>query len=551
MKKRYKAILLSLALALLLQPVTQVFAVSNVTNNISTMATKENSSLVGEYNIANTGNELADSFVNIWEPNVINQITERIPSLLRGLHKNSKGKPVVIDMDLYNNPNDSKNGANVYTNPIQVIINMKNTNWNVNGNIKATLAHELTHTLMGEAVKQNQPRWYVEGIAETMGGGFVFYNRGLDGSNADQLVRGVGLTSSYSSYRLGYIACMYIGYLANGEGEIDLYKISEGLDKFTSDLVDDMSFENAILKHTGYTQEQFENLFSSKDRKPEIDKLIDFTNRLAIEVKKDGYYGSGSLIGDKLSTISDNLIKNKPYSRSPISIRQIKVNGKLYNLNSIEDNPRPEGWVEPPKTPEILVNYSYKPNKPYDGKPIKLPEEKDLYIYNGLFKDVTYNWLKDNVSIGSKPPVDVGNYTLQITASNSEGSTTIEKNNIIISESDIKPIENMLDITSEKVVDEEGEEYTKYHYSYNGMTPKEMEEKGLYLAVTTSEDGKNWVAWSDVTMYGLEPGTFVNYGGYIRFAVVDYPMDNLFSYKDDLANIEKTLAVSDVFSNNL
>lgn len=110
----------------------------------------------------------------------------------------------------------------------------------------------------------------------------------------------------------------------------------------------------------------------------------------------------------------------------------------------------------------------------------------------------------------------------------------------------------MLDITSERVVDEETlTEYTRYHYSYDGMTPEELKEKGLHVAVTTSQDGENWVAWSDLAIYAFQPGTFDNYGGYVKFAVVDYPMDNLFSYKDDLSENGIALAVSDIYSNDL
>lgn len=110
----------------------------------------------------------------------------------------------------------------------------------------------------------------------------------------------------------------------------------------------------------------------------------------------------------------------------------------------------------------------------------------------------------------------------------------------------------MLDITSERVVDERTlTEYTRYYYSYDGMTPEEMTEKGLHVAMTSSTDGENWLPWSDVAMYALEPGTIDNYGGYIQIAIVDYPMDNLFSYKDDLAHSEKTLALSDIYSNDV
>lgn len=110
----------------------------------------------------------------------------------------------------------------------------------------------------------------------------------------------------------------------------------------------------------------------------------------------------------------------------------------------------------------------------------------------------------------------------------------------------------MLDITSERVIDEESlTEYTRYYYSYDGMTPQELKEKGLHVAIASSQDGKTWGAWSDLAMYAFEPGTFDNFGGYIKFAVVDYPMDNLFSYKGDLAENGKALEVSEVYSNDL
>lgn len=115
----------------------------------------------------------------------------------------------------------------------------------------------------------------------------------------------------------------------------------------------------------------------------------------------------------------------------------------------------------------------------------------------------------------------------------------------------IKPQKNNDLKIVQSLVGEGEDEFMMYYYSYKGMTKEEFKNKGLHIAGSFSEDGVNWSAWQDLEMYAYNFGEFGNYGGYMRFAVVDYKMDNVFDYKDDLAKSDKTIALSDVLSYNV
>ena len=115
----------------------------------------------------------------------------------------------------------------------------------------------------------------------------------------------------------------------------------------------------------------------------------------------------------------------------------------------------------------------------------------------------------------------------------------------------IKPQKNN-DLKIEQSLIGEGEDaFMLYNYSYKGMNEKEFKNKGLHMAASFSQDGKEWGKWQDLAVYAFNFGEYVNYGGYVRFAVVDYAMDDKFTYKDDLAKSKKTIALSDVLSYNV
>ena len=125
--------------------------------------------------------------------------------------------------------------------------------------------------------------------------------------------------------------------------------------------------------------------------------------------------------------------------------------------------------------------------------------------------------------------------------------TISKKSNITVS----KPQKNNKLNIVQSLVGEGENEFMMYYYSYNVMTNEEFKKAGLHMAASFSEDGINWSRWQDVDVYAYNFGEFGNYGGYMRFAVVDYQMDSLFDYKDDLAKSDKTLALSDILSYNI
>lgn len=132
--------------------------------------------------------------------------------------------------------------------------------------LKATLAHELTHTIMQynltKSMATDFPDWFIEGTAQVSGGGFSTGWLSELASITD------GLTSGDSSkdgdiqnylkkyntdtrpYGHGYLATAYAGYIAGGR---DLNNITAGIDKILGYVKAGDSFEDAMKKATGKT----------------------------------------------------------------------------------------------------------------------------------------------------------------------------------------------------------------------------------------------------------------------------------------------------------
>ena len=183
--------------------------------------------------------------------------------------------------------------------------------------LESTITHELMHTVMqynltdGMSGRKGEkyPTWFVEGTAQLAGGGFttgwnnelLLYAERLTDENDNSQD---GNISNYLKkfsvtgrpYGHGYLACAYIGYLANikngGTTDVTGKNIADGMNLVFGDLLNGKKLNNAIYDRTGMTEAQIRGLFGSGDA-----NLTEFVRKLAYESKD----GAGSVIYPSLS----------------------------------------------------------------------------------------------------------------------------------------------------------------------------------------------------------------------------------------------------------
>ena len=177
------------------------------------------------------------------------------------------------------------------------------------GNIKsreeleAIVAHEFIHGFMDEALTcgmngldssgnrnaNNQfPLWFIEGMAQTASGGYANFNDFVNTSlgirtsssieDISRIVRSgnkkldssktPNSTNGVQAYGTGYLACMYLGYLANGESDISERSITAGLNSILKDMIGGKSLDTVIKEKSNgkYTSaSDFQNKFGDND----------------------------------------------------------------------------------------------------------------------------------------------------------------------------------------------------------------------------------------------------------------------------------------------
>lgn len=195
---------------------------------------------------------------------------------------------------------------------------LKETNGNIGmtSDLATTIAHEMTHAVMFDATTNGMlgvhgadrfPSWFVEGTAQAIGGAINYcselvYNvmpRG-DSAISNWLSKLTDTSNSYNAYAQGYIASMYLGYVAGESNAVDSHNIASGLDKIIKDIEDGYSLGQAISRNTNgkyYDLADFEDNFS-KD-------AVQFTKDLVAAIGN----GTGSIASsDGLSGSKDSLI---------------------------------------------------------------------------------------------------------------------------------------------------------------------------------------------------------------------------------------------------
>lgn len=203
--------------------------------------------------------------------------------------------------------------------------------------LEGTIAHEMMHAFMDDGLpngmiginssgvidKSNQfPKWFKEGMAQTAAGGCSNYNDwvngglGLHANMSESSISAVvtdaknklSSGSTASQYGTGYLACMYLGYLAGGANTVSSAAIGGGLDKILTEMKNGKTLNQVINDISGgkyISISDFQRKFGDSDSSHFISLLL----------KEAGNIGSGSVIAPNLGVadVLDNATINTNY----------------------------------------------------------------------------------------------------------------------------------------------------------------------------------------------------------------------------------------------
>lgn len=195
--------------------------------------------------------------------------------------------------------------------------------------LEVTIVHEMMHAFMDEALTNGMtgtvnnvhandrfPKWFIEGMAQTAAGGYYNGNDWVNGSlginthsttqQISQTLNALPLTIAEqesdqglaASYGTGYLASMYLGYLAGGSN-LNASSIKSGLSKILGDIRGGKSLRQVITELTGMASiKDFENNFANDG------EALNFVQGLTTLVKE----GTGGVVGNLIKT--DDILVN-------------------------------------------------------------------------------------------------------------------------------------------------------------------------------------------------------------------------------------------------
>ncbi len=328
--------------------------------------------------------------------------------------------------------------------------------------LEQTIAHEMIHAFMDEATTVGMtgiapsgatnakfPSWFVEGMAQTASGPGN-WTRGvslnlnensthaqitaaLSGNNA------LGKGTSASEYGTGYLACMYLGYLAGGKtADMDnptgaAAAITQGISNILSNLIAGNSLTSVIADATNgkyATINSFQNGFATDSEALNfVQKLLKYTS-----ASPDGTNVGGGLISGSLSAtdpVSDNTISGLKLFALNTSSTEVK-NVYPAEVTVLSGGGNTVSGVKPvvPATPVVyptnvftvtggVENTDWRFDK--DTGILHILTDTALTISGGTLKDATGSYY-GNIEIGDNVNANITLNGVEIDASKRTGN---------------------------------------------------------------------------------------------------------------------------------
>ncbi len=249
-----------------------------------------------------SGNDLvtATNLIPVLQQSIVPQAVNSLLNTFNDTFGYLQGSEIGIGLHMYNDSSSNvlasvglQYGASKSLG-FNLSVNMKTLgngllNATTRDNLEVTIVHEMMHAFMdevltngmtgnvnGEFMKDRFPLWFIEGMAQSAAGGCFHGNPWVQGLGINKnsteaaiasAINGTPLTSSgsggASDYATGYLASMYLGYMAAGGNSVAQSDMSKGLDKVMKEIKDGFSLDSVIQKYTGVGLRQFQKNFGS------------------------------------------------------------------------------------------------------------------------------------------------------------------------------------------------------------------------------------------------------------------------------------------------
>ncbi len=280
--------------------------------------------------------------------------------------------------------------------------------------LEQTIAHEMIHAFMDEATTtgmtglspdgnvQKFPSWFIEGMAQTASGPGNWtrgasLNLNKNSSEAEistALKRSgtiLGSGTSASEYGTGYLACMYLGYMAGGTNvnmanpEAAAKSITEGLSNILLKLITGKSLTTVINDTTGgkYADIQsFEKGFASDTQ------ALGFIQHL-LQYTSDSPHNDGNVGG---GLISGSLAETDPVADGVMSGLNLFA---LNPQNTDVKNIYPSGVTVLSGGGSTVSGKKPVDTIPDPAPPVPIVYPDDVFAVTGGAKGIDWDWDKD------------------------------------------------------------------------------------------------------------------------------------------------------------
>lgn len=249
-----------------------------------------------------SGNDLttANNLIPVLQQSIVPQAVNSLLNTFKDTFGYLQGSEIGIGLHMYNDSNSSvlasvglRFGASNRLG-FNLSVNMRTLG---NGqlsdatrdNLEVTIVHEMMHAFMdevltngmtgnvnGEFMKDRFPLWFIEGMAQSAAGGCFHGNPWVQGLGINKNSTEAAITNAInrtpltnsgsggaSDYATGYLASMYLGYMAAGGNSVAQADMSKGLDTIMKEIKDGFSLDSVIQKYTGVGLKQFQKNFGS------------------------------------------------------------------------------------------------------------------------------------------------------------------------------------------------------------------------------------------------------------------------------------------------
>ncbi len=288
----------------------------------------------------------ANNLIPVLQTSIVPQAVNSLLNTFQDAFGYLQGSEIGIGLKMYNDPNTSvlasvglRFGGNMQSLGFNLSVNMATLgNGTLNAaardELEVTIVHEMMHAFMDEALtngmtgnvngelqKDRFPLWFIEGMAQSAAGGCFHGNPWVQGLGINKNSSEADITSAInrqpltnsgnggaSDYATGYLASMYLGYMASGGNSVSKAAMSSGLDKVLNEIKGGVSLEAAVQKYTGKNLKQFEKDFGTMG--------ASFVKKLLNEVDQGtggvatGSYGTAVRPNGGADILADGTINN-------------------------------------------------------------------------------------------------------------------------------------------------------------------------------------------------------------------------------------------------